>query len=32
VIFRTPAHKRVDRAAASLGVDMNLLTADAGHA
>jgi len=32
VIFHTPAPKRVARAAAALGVDMNLLTVDAGHA
>ena len=32
IIFRTPVHKRVSRAAAALGVDMNLLTAEAGHA
>jgi len=32
VIFDTPAHLRMHAAAAALGVDMNLLSADAGHA
>ncbi|MEE4660606.1 MAG: YqgE/AlgH family protein [Halieaceae bacterium] len=32
VIFDTPAHLRMHAAAARLGVDMNLLSADAGHA
>lgn len=32
IIFRTPTDQRVARAAAALGIDMNLLTAQAGHA
>jgi putative transcriptional regulator len=32
IIFATPSGERVSRAAAALGIDMNLLTAQAGHA
>ena len=32
IIFDTPTEQRVSRAAAALGIDMNLLTAQAGHA
>jgi putative transcriptional regulator len=32
IIFHTPCDQRVTRAAAALGIDMNLLTAEAGHA
>lgn len=32
IIFDTPVDERLTRAAATLGVDMNLLTAEAGHA
>lgn len=32
IIFDTPMSQRLDRAASSLGVDMNLLTVEAGHA
>jgi len=32
IIFRTPCEQRVSRAAAALGIDMNLLTVEAGHA
>lgn len=32
IIFRTDCDQRVARAASALGIDMNLLTAEAGHA
>lgn len=32
ILFTTPCQQRVSRAAAALGIDMNLLTAQAGHA
>lgn len=32
IIFRTPIEQRVATAAAALGIDMNLLTTQAGHA
>ncbi len=32
IIFDTPCHLRMSTAAASLGVDMNLLSGEAGHA
>ncbi|MCR9105284.1 MAG: YqgE/AlgH family protein [Gammaproteobacteria bacterium] len=32
IIFATPAQQRLNAAAASLGVDMNLISAQAGHA
>jgi putative transcriptional regulator len=32
IIFSTPIERRVATAAASLGIDMNLLTTEAGHA
>ena len=32
IIFDTPCHLRMNAAAARLGVDMNLLSAEAGHA
>lgn len=32
IIFDTPCHLRMNTAAARLGVDMNLLSAEAGHA
>lgn len=32
IIFRTPIDKRLSAAAAALGVDMNLMTSQAGHA
>ena len=32
IIFSTPHHCRLDAAAAKLGIDMNLISAQAGHA
>lgn len=32
IIFATPAEKRLGAAAAQLGIDMNLISGDAGHA
>ena len=32
IIFRTPAEQRLGAAAAQLGIDMNLISGDAGHA
>ncbi len=32
IIFRTPAERRLATAAAQLGIDMNLISAQAGHA
>ncbi|MFV8818827.1 YqgE/AlgH family protein [Haliea sp. E17] len=32
IIFRTPAENRLAAAAAQLGIDMNLISAEAGHA
>lgn len=32
IIFSTPYHQRLDSAAAVLGIDMNLISAEAGHA
>ena len=32
IIFDTPYHQRVNAAAAKLGVDLNLLSGEAGHA
>ncbi len=32
IIFATPWHRRVSAAAAGLGIDMNLISAQAGHA
>ena len=32
IIFDTPCHQRVDAAAAALGIDLNLVAAEAGHA
>lgn len=32
IIFDTPFHQRIDRAAASLGIDFRLISGEAGHA
>ena len=32
VLFDVPYHQRVDRAAASLGIDFKLMSSQAGHA
>ena len=32
IIFSTPAHQRLGAAAALLGIDMNLISSQAGHA
>jgi putative transcriptional regulator len=32
IIFATPAEQRLCSAAAQLGIDMNLISAEAGHA